>query len=258
MDKRRLELLLVAWVVLVIVPGVIAARGTSVNDEVGGAVIGWWIGGYLAQFFVFMAVMRLSRKQALVLWLVASMLPWFVDWTLPASWLFVAPWTLVAGATAWWIYTSADREEDLRAHGVPAVGTVLKVIEPRFFNTVINNVYIKRKLRLRIVRNDGTPPYEAVLKGTFMLGEILGEGSQMNLRVDPKNPQRFVDAADDPDSGSASSYDDSAPPPDDAPDGSSGERSLSGQLEKLSALHKSGDLSDAEFAQAKEQLLGSN
>jgi hypothetical protein len=255
MNKRRLELLLVAWVGLVIVPGLIAARGTSIDDEVGGAVIGWWIGGYLAQFFVFMAIMRMVRKQTLVLWLVASMLPWIVDWTLPASLLFIAPWTLLAGATAWWIYTSADREEDLRVNGIPAVGTVLKVIEPRFFNMVINNVYIKRKLRLRIERSDGAPPYEAVLKGTFMLGEIPGEGSQLNLRVDPKNPQRFVNAAGNADDDSSGSYD-SAPAPDDTPSDSPGDRSLSTQLEKLSALHKSGDLSDAEFAQAKERLLG--
>ena len=255
MDKRRLELLLVAWVVLVIVPGMIAARGASVHDDVGGIVAGWWIGGYLAQFFVFMVIMRMVRKQTLVLWLVASLLPWIVDWTVPGSWLLVVPWTLLAGATAWWIYASADREEDLRANGVPAVGTVLKVVEPRFFNMVINGVYIKRKLRLRIVRSDGTPPYEAVLKGTFMLGEIPGEGSQLNLRVDPKNPHRFVNAAGNADDDSSSSYE--APAPDDAPSDTPGDRSLSSQLEKLSDLHKSGDLSDAEFAQAKERLLGS-
>jgi len=256
MKTQRLQLLLAAWVALVIIPGVIAVvEGTTADSDITGKIFFWWIGGYLAQFFVFMVIMRMVHKNTTFLpWVIASLLPWLVDWTLPVSWLFLAPWILLAAGTAWWILTSADREEELRTHGIPAVATVLKVIEPRFFNMVINGVYIKRKLRLQIVRNDGTPPYEAVLHGTFMLGEIPDEGSRLNLRVDPKNPHRFATVSGDTDSGST----DYAYPANDAPstDYSDGQ-DLSSQLEKLSALHKSGSLSDEEFTRAKERLLGS-
>jgi hypothetical protein len=258
MNKQRLQLLLAAWVVLVIFPGVMAVvQGTTADSDVTAKIFFWWIGGYLAQFFLFMVIMRMVNKNTdFLLWLVASLLPWAVDWTLPVSWLFLAPWVLVAAGTAWWILTSADRDEDLRTNGVPAVATVLKVIEPRFFNMVINGVYIKRKLRLQIVRNDGTPPYEVVFHGTFMLGEIPSEGSQMNVRVDPKNPHRFTTVSRD--SGSESSPPSYDLPTDDAPSTDySGGQDLSMHLERLAALHKAGSLSDAEFAKAKEKLLGS-
>jgi hypothetical protein len=262
MNKQRLQLLLAAWCVLVIVPGVIAtAGGLTADSDIGGAIVLWWIGGYLAQFFVFMVIMRMVKKNTSFLrWVVASLLPWIVDWTLPLSWLLLAPLILVAAGTAWWILTSADRAEDLRMHGIPAVGTVLKVIEPHFFNTVVNDVYIKRKLRLRIQRSDGTPPYEAIYHGTFMLGEIPDEGSRINLRVDPKNPHHFMPVSSDDNSGSGGdagggdSYD-PAPDAGPSPDYSDG-RDFTGQLEKLSALHKSGSLSDDEFTAAKERLLG--
>lgn len=58
-------------------------------------------------------------------------------------------------------------------------------------NVVVNNVYIKRTLRLRIERSDGVPPYEAKYRGTFMLGEIPSPGSVLVLRVDPHRPQHF-------------------------------------------------------------------
>ena len=53
MKTQRLQLLLAAWVALVIVPGVIATSGgLTADSNVTGSIVLWWIGGYLAQFFV--------------------------------------------------------------------------------------------------------------------------------------------------------------------------------------------------------------
>jgi putative oligomerization/nucleic acid binding protein len=114
-------------------------------------------------------------------------------------------------------------------------------------NVVINNVYIRRRLRLRIQRQDGSPAYEGIFKGLFMLGEIPSVGDRLSLRVDPANPQHF-------------DYDQSSTPTVAAQAASagasdSGEERLSDELARLADLHKHGALTDSEFAAAKRKLL---
>ena len=118
------------------------------------------------------------------------MLPWAVDWTVPSSPWFLLLWAAVAIATAFWIGQFTQRAQSLQQRGIRATGTVLEVLKP-WMNVVINNVYIQRRLRLRIQRQDGSPAYEGILKGLFMLGEIPSVGDRLTLRVDPANPQHF-------------------------------------------------------------------
>jgi len=117
---------------------------------------------------------------------------------------------------------------------------VLEVEKP-LMNVVINNVYIRRTLRLRIERADGVAPYEAKFKGTFMLGEIPGVGSAVPLRVDPNNPRHFEAVKDE-----GGSHYEPAPSADDT---------ITDQLQRLAELHRRGDLTDAEFAAAKRRIL---
>ena len=67
------------------------------------------------------------------------------------------PCALVAVGFSLWYYRGFLRREGLKAHGVWARGVVLAVHEP-LMNQVINNVYIKRTLRLRIERCDHVAP----------------------------------------------------------------------------------------------------
>jgi hypothetical protein len=144
------------------------------------------------------------------------------------------------------MYRSTAASENLAQSGVSATGTVLEVIKPKLMNVVINNVYIQRKLRLRIERVDGVDPYEAVLKGTFMLGEIPDVGDTMSLRIDPHNPKHFETV-----DGTKSA----APQRDAGPQSADG--SVTDQLERLVHLRAAGSLTDEEFAQAKARVLGS-
>jgi hypothetical protein len=50
---------------------------------------------------------------------------------------------------------------------------------------------IRRTLRLRIERPDGAAPYEAVIKGTFMFGEIPVPGAKLSMMIDPLRPQHI-------------------------------------------------------------------
>jgi Short C-terminal domain len=174
-------------------------------------------------------------------WVIASLVPWSANWAAP-----LAPWWLIACAAvvvgySWWFYRSLARSRSLQRNGIHARGVVLKVEKP-LMNVVVNNVYIRRTLRLRVERADGVAPYEAKFKGLFMLGEIPDVGSVLQLRVDPADPRHFEAATDGDDD---SSHRPAAPSSD----------TITDQLQRLAELHRRGDLTDAEFATAKRRIL---
>jgi hypothetical protein len=194
MKSTRLSVLLVVWLVFLCAPALSIELGLfghfDMNTSITGAAIGLWIVGYLAQFGVFMWLMNVAGSQNFLWWFAASLLPWAIDWTLPVSPLFGLLWFPLAIGMAVWIGAGARSDESFRERAVHATGVVLEVIQPAF-NVVINNVYIKRKVRLRVERADRTPRYEGVLNGLFMLGEIPSVGDRLALLVDPQNPQRI-------------------------------------------------------------------
>jgi hypothetical protein len=251
-NKPLVASLLVAWCVLLVAPAWIvyfAFRGVDVNTPILGPVIAIWLVGYLIQFCVFMAVARKSTGMSIIGWLLASTMPFVADWTVP-----VAPWSpavvlLVVGAYAAWFYSRLDRSDDLQHNGIPATGTVLEVKKP-IMNMIINSVYIRRTMMLRIERSDGTAPYEAKYSGTFMLGEIPGPGAVFNLRVDPRNPMHFETV-----DGTADSTEPTTAPPPTSTWLPQDDPTITEQLQKLDAMHVRGALTDDEFAAAKQRVL---
>ena len=248
---RRIHLLLAIWCVLVLAPGLFEAAG---NVTLNGALAAVWIVGYLVQFGIFLWIMNLVADQKILWWFVASLLPWAVDWSVPSSLWFLLLWTAVAVSVAAWIGLSTQRATSLQEQGIRATGTVLEVLKPwMMMNVVINNVYIRRSLRLRIQRDDGTPAYEAIFKGLFMLGEIPSVGDRIALRVDPANPRHFDY---DKQSTAAASATFSATASDTSPASfDSGRQDLAGELARLAALRERGSLTESEFAAAKKKLL---
>jgi hypothetical protein len=252
---RKIYSLLAVWCVLLLAPGVVEVLGSiDIRASIPGYLAGVWIVGYLAQFGVFMWIMNLVGEQKVLWWFIASLLPWAVDWTVPVSPWFLLLGTAVVVAIAAWIGQFTRRAQSLQQRGIRATGVVLEVLKP-WMNVVINNVYIRRRLRLRIQRQDGSPAYEGILKGLFMLGEIPSVGDRLTLRVDPVNPQHFdydkaspataqaasAAAADSGDSRLSDEY-------------LSHER-LSDELARLADLRDRGALTDSEFAAAKKKLL---
>jgi Short C-terminal domain len=239
---RTVGLLLAVWCVLAIAPAVIIALFVGVDTEdPSGAVLILWIVGYLAQIGVFLVIsLKTSGAGGFLGWVIASLVPWSANWAAPlAPWWLIACVAIVVGYS-WWFYRSLSRSRSLQRGGVPARGVVLKVEKP-LMNVVINNVYIRRTLLLRIERADGVAPYEAKFKGTFMLGEIPDAGSVLRLRVDPANPCHFEAVKD----CGESHYEPPTPSSD----------TITDQLQQLAELHRRGDLTDAEFAAAKRRIL---
>jgi hypothetical protein len=243
----KLNSLLTVWCVLLLAPGVFEALG---NSTLNGTLAAVWIVGYLVQFGVFMWIMNLVSEQKVLWWFVASLVPWGLDWTVPSSTWFLLLWAAVAIASAVWIGSVSSRASALQQRGIRATGTVLEVFKP-WMNVVVNNVYIRRRLRLRIQCQDGSPAYEGILKGLFMLGEIPSVGDRLTLRVDPANPQHFDydKASTDTAATHATAHAASAAASD------YGEERLSDELARLADLHKHGALTDSEFAAAKRKLL---
>jgi hypothetical protein len=264
-NLRTVAGLLAAWCVLVVGPAflVLALFTNADPDE---PITGWilliWIVGYLAQLGVFMAVSRKSTGNAVLGWLIASLGPWAADWSAPVAWWGPVIVLVIAVAYSAWFYSTLARSADLQMHGIPATGTVLEVKKP-IMNMIINSVYIRRAMRLRIERSDGAPPYEAKYSGTFMLGEIPSQGDVFNLRVDPKNPNHFetTDGAQSTsaDSTAATGWSSSwSPPPPSKDEWNAAGAGIDDQLQHLADMHGRGDLTDAEFASAKARLLGND
>jgi len=194
MIDRKFYPLLVLWVLLATVPGLYVTLGGAghfgTDTEIGGTALIAWIGGWLAQFAAFFWLMSLARKQNMLWWFVSAGGTWAVDWVTPVSPILLVACPLAIVATAVWIGVAQHEYESLEEHGIRAGGVVLQVYQP-MMNVVINGVYIKRKLRLRVERSDGAAPYEAFYNGLFMLGEIPSTGDRLPLLVDPANPQHF-------------------------------------------------------------------
>jgi hypothetical protein len=258
MKMRRLYILLVMWFALLTAPATLTALGIfdpmDAHASPSGKLVFCWIFGYLAQFGVFMWTMNVAKNQdviwrTLIWWFSASLLPWALDWT-PLRSPLLPVWYAVALAIAIWIAVAARTTESFKERAVHATGVVLEVFKP-VMNVVINNVYIKRKLRLRIERADGAPAYEAQWNGLFMLGEIPSPGDRIPMLVDPADPQHVdYDQSKGGDTDRARSAAAGAPPA-----RSSEREDIGDELERLADLHARGDLTDSEFAAAKRKLL---
>jgi hypothetical protein len=194
MTDRKFYPLLVAWTILAVAPGLLVtlgAFGHSFDATVpSGTTVIVWVGGWLLQYAAFFWLMSIAGKQNILWWFIASGVPWLTDWTMSASPFLLFLWPALTVGTAVWIGYAESSYDSLEERGIHANGVVLQVYQP-LMNVVINNVYIKRKLRLRIERSDGTAPYEAAYNGLFMLGEIPSIGDRLPLLVDPANPQHL-------------------------------------------------------------------
>lgn len=79
----RLRLLLAAWVVLAVAPGlVVGFLADDLASTTPGWAVGAWIVGWIAQFAVFMVVARIGDLNGnFLLWITASLGAFGVDWT---------------------------------------------------------------------------------------------------------------------------------------------------------------------------------
>jgi putative oligomerization/nucleic acid binding protein len=149
-----------------------------------------------------------------------------------------------------WMTAAPSWVKKVEADGKPATATILSV---KNTGIVINNTVAVVKLQLR-VEPPNEAPFEVSLEKQFSMLTGLGgysAGAHINVKYDPANKNHSV-IISDPDGTS----DYRAKPRSAVAQASNSGSDVTQKLAELSKLHKSGELSDSEFAAAKKKLLG--
>lgn len=243
MISRMIAGLAALWLVLIIVPALVAARLLPVAGDTAhkGWAVGIWVTGYVAQFLVFRAMSRRSPRPVGPGWVVASTIPWVADWTAPISRWAVAVCAAIVVAYAVWLVFAVYRVDRLRRGGLRGSAVILEVIRP-MLNVVVNKDSARRVLRVSVEPADSTAPYETRLTATFILGDMPEAGDRLAVLIDPADPRHVEPIPGEP-------IERAAPVPQDL------DADVAAQLHKLATMRDRGDLTDAEFSTAKRRLL---
>lgn len=188
LDRRRLLKLLGGWAGAVLVPGII-----TINQPVIIAYVVWGI-GFFAALIAFIVIAQMTRTTEMWPWLVASILPWVINLSVPDNPIYVPVFFLAVGVFAAWIYLRASAADQLLHEGLAGTGTVIEVVEPKAINAVVNNGYLRRSVRLTVARPDKTKTYEAVLRDLFKVDELPSPGDKIALLIDPEDATRVMAA----------------------------------------------------------------
>ncbi|HUS22800.1 MAG TPA: hypothetical protein VMZ66_12405 [Aeromicrobium sp.] len=186
LDHRRLLKLLGGWAAAVLLPGIV-----TINQPVLVAYVFWGL-GFVAALALFIRIARITDTTDLWPWLVASILPWAVNVTVPDIPISIPVFVLAAGLFAGWIFRQASASDRLQHAGVPGTGTVIELIEPKFAGAAVNNGYARRSVRLTVERPDKTKTYQAVLRDLFKVEELPAPGDKIALRIDPEDATRVA------------------------------------------------------------------
>jgi hypothetical protein len=243
MMSRTIAALAALWLMLIIVPALVAARLLPVAGDTAhkGWAVGIWVAGYVAQFLVFRAMARRSPRPVGLGWMIASTIPWAADWTAPLSRWAVAVSAAIVIAYSAWLVMAVYRVDRLRAAGLRGSALVLEVIRPTL-NVVVNKDSARRVLRVSVEGADGTATYETRLTATFALGDMPEADDRLAVLIDPADPRHVEPVADEP-------IERAAPLPEDL------DAETAEQLRRFATMRDRGDLTDAEFATAKKRLL---
>ena len=186
LDRPRLLKLLGGWAAEVLLPGIV-----TINQPVMLAYVVWGL-GFFAALALFVAVAKMTQTTDMSPWLVASVMPWVVNLSVPDNPIYIPIFVVASGVFAAWIFLRSSATDRLLHEGLDGTGTVIEVIEPKAINAVVNNGYVHRSVRLTVERADKTKTYEAVLRDLFKVEELPSPGDKIPLRIDPEDAKRVA------------------------------------------------------------------
>jgi len=147
--------------------------------------------------------------------------------------------------TPGWIKRVQDEGKD-------ATATIIKVGDT---GITINNRVVVILVQMRVEPLAGGEPFEIILEKNISILSGFGdfyEGAKFKVKYDPNNKKHVVFMKD----FSTSNYSHGSTSTNyESQNTGHGGENIEKQLGKLSNLHKSGELSDAEFEQAKKKIL---
>ncbi len=171
----------------------------------------------------------------------------------PLQWLALILYTASVMIPVWlfikWLTAVPGWMKKVEAEGKQATATILSV---KNTGTVINNTVALVKLHLRVEPPDEAPFEVSQEKEVSMITGLRGydPGTHVKVKYDPNNKHHFIISDANLPAGHR------ATPSSAVPKAFHSRSDLTKKLAELSKLHKSGELSDAEFAAAKKKLLG--
>jgi hypothetical protein len=199
--STQVVVMMVCWWVVVVTPTVLLLAGlfrvegrTGVGDvDASGGLVVLWAISFCVQFLILMLLARPVGHVTMWSLLMGSLFPWVVSYGAPyslgAALALIALAAVVAGAVAF----LAVRTIRLDERGRLVTATVVRELPTRM-RTVVNNIYVRRKVELDIPAEDGTT-YRGTLAMLYEMGTWPTQGDQVRLRVDPQNPKRFAPAS---------------------------------------------------------------
>jgi hypothetical protein len=201
--STQVIVMMACWWVVVATPTVLLLAGLFVVEgSVGGDVVASqgivvvWVLTFCTQGLILFLLARPVGHVEIWWIFMGSLLPWIVNYGAPYS-LAVALLLLgVAAATAALVAFTAHRTIRLDEHGRLVTATVVREVPTRM-TTVVNNIYVRRKLELDIPAPDGST-YRGELATLYEMGTWPTPGDQVTLRVDPDNPRRFATTTTNP------------------------------------------------------------
>lgn len=193
LDRRQLLNLLVAWAGAVLLPGILAIpwAGRGLEEFQIPAYVVWGL-GFLIQLVLFTAIARLSGTTQMWAWAFTSVVPWVVNLTVPDNPMYIPVFVVAVGVFAAWIFLRSAATDRLLHDGLDGTGVVIEVVAPKGINTVVNNGYVRRSVRLNVERADKKKTYEAAIRELFKVDELPSPGDRIPLRIDPEDAKRVV------------------------------------------------------------------
>jgi hypothetical protein len=182
------------WWLLVVLPALLGMTGVFGGADrpvdVDGWLLAFWVVGYLAQLaWLMLVVPRAVGHSEMWTLFVASLLPWLVDWVSLGGVVQGLLMVAITGVVTTVMIVRALGTARLDMYGRLVTATVVREV-PTTFNTVVNNIYVRRKAELEIPAPDGST-YRAVLTNLYEIGTHPVAGDRVRIRVDPGNPKRF-------------------------------------------------------------------
>jgi hypothetical protein len=189
--------MMVCWWVVVVTPTALLLAGlfrvdgrAGVGDvEASGGIVLLWVISFIVQVLILLLLAKPVGHVTLWSLFMGSLFPWVVNYGAPYSLgVAIALIALAAGIAALVAFLSV-RTIRLDERGRRVTATVVREI-PTAMRTVVNNIYVRRKVELDIPAEDGTT-YRGTLAMLYEMGTWPTPGDQVPLRVDPENPKRY-------------------------------------------------------------------
>lgn len=202
--SSQVVVMMACWWVVVVTPTVLLLAGlfqvegrAGIGDvDASGGIVLLWIISFIVQVLILVLLAKPVGHVTLWSLFMGSLFPWVVNYGAPYSLGAAIVLVVAAAVIAALVAFFSLRTIRLDEHGRLVTATIVREIPTRM-TTVVNNIYVRRRVELDIPAEDGST-YRGTLTTLYEMGTWPTPGDQVRLRVDPENPKRFAPASTAP------------------------------------------------------------